>query len=59
VSTNMMANAFEAMIGAVSVDAERDALEAVHQVLERTGFLEHPMLVKWSLFLLLDGCVSS
>ncbi|EUC42797.1 hypothetical protein COCMIDRAFT_39208 [Bipolaris oryzae ATCC 44560] len=47
VTKNMMADAFEAMVGAVSLDAGEDAIEAVHGVLERTGFFNHPMLVRW------------
>ncbi|KAJ6200635.1 ribonuclease III domain-containing protein [Bipolaris maydis] len=46
VTKNMMADAFEAMVGAVSLDAGEDAIEAVHDVLERTGFFNHPMLVR-------------
>lgn len=46
VTKNMMADAFEAMIGAVSLDAGEDAIEAVRDVLERTGFFNHPMLVR-------------
>ncbi|XP_014562645.1 hypothetical protein COCVIDRAFT_32697 [Bipolaris victoriae FI3] len=46
VTKNMMADAFEAMVGAVSLDAGEDAIEAVRDVLERTGFFNHPMLVR-------------
>ncbi|RAR02638.1 ribonuclease iii [Stemphylium lycopersici] len=45
VSMNMMANTFEAIVGAVYLDAGDNALEAVYNVLEHTGFFEHPMLV--------------
>ena len=40
VSKKMMANAFEAIVGAVSVDAGDNALDAVYRVLEHTGFFE-------------------
>lgn len=45
VSPKMVADAFEAIVGAVSLDAGDHALDAVYQVLEHTGFFEHPMLV--------------
>ena len=39
-----MANCFEAVIGAVWMDAGGDGLDVVRAMLERLGFFEHPIL---------------
>jgi ribonuclease-3 len=48
-SPNMVARAFEAIIGAVFLDAGDQGLQAVHDVLEHIGFFDHPMLSVTSL----------
>ncbi|KAL1798165.1 hypothetical protein ACET3X_002202 [Alternaria dauci] len=40
VSTGMMSDAFEAIVGAVFMDAGDDGLKAVHDVLKHTGFFK-------------------
>jgi ribonuclease-3 len=44
VGTRQMANAFEAIIGAVYMDAGEQGLAVVRTMLEHLGFFEHPML---------------
>jgi ribonuclease-3 len=44
VGTEQMANAFEAIIGAVYMDAGEQGLAVVRTMLEHLGFFEHPML---------------
>jgi ribonuclease-3 len=44
VGTEQMANAFEAIIGAVYIDAGEQGLAVVRTMLEHLGFFEHPML---------------
>jgi ribonuclease-3 len=43
-SDDMVANTFEAVLGAIYMDAEEDAFAAVRDALEQTGFLHHHLL---------------
>ncbi|KAL1798166.1 hypothetical protein ACET3X_002203 [Alternaria dauci] len=43
-SKDMVANTFEAIIGAICMDAGTNSSEAVRRALERMGFFDHPLI---------------
>ena len=43
-SNDMVANTFEAVVGAISVDAGDAPFAAVRNALEHMGFFDHPLL---------------
>jgi hypothetical protein len=47
-SDNMVANTFEAVLGAISMDAGERSFVAVRDALRHMGFFEHPLLARIS-----------
>jgi ribonuclease-3 len=42
-SKDMVANTFEAVVGAISIDAGENSFNAVRDALEHMGFFDHPL----------------